>query len=185
MAIITTTLNRNAEVVPFTGLSQRGLDRSAVPRADVVYNGLNLAVPAPGAGNSSNLVIRCDLPNNFAYSIAEAHILLFSSTGNTWAALGSLAINNADPTTSQISMEVLSNGVSDAAGFSRQVWMPIGLSNTLIRSAPDASGPNIQFILDNPNLNHVAATCSFFVRVYQYDIEQAHHYAVNTPTLIR
>jgi len=181
MAVVTTTVTPTPMLNPFQGLGDMGLDRSRVPRADVVFSEKNTLIASPGAGNNSRIHVSCILPPNFAYAVAEIDVLVYGAP-STWNATGAAQMSIAGGAT--IPMELLSHGVSDANANGRNVYHCPTISKAMV-VPNDQSISSLLLVLDNQSDNSVAAALTFYVRFYQYNIEQVHHYNPNSPQLTR
>lgn len=175
---------------PFLGLDQLGIDRSNVPRAEIVYTGLNQVITAGGVGNTQRVAIACAFPRNFSYGLAEVHVSINVATGQTmsWNLNGVCIVvdaSTADGRTLSIPLPMLANGIADAGNKPQVLYNLDADLKTVVVPQPNTTGAQLSFGSDNPVENAPEATMNFFIRLYQYDIEQAHHYAVNTPTLVR
>ncbi len=189
MAIEQTSLSPLPTIFPFLGLDQLGLDRSNVPRAEVIYSGILQVVAASGVGDTQRLDITCELPQNFSYAMAECHIDITTAAGtlNTWNDDGILFLVDANNPARSIfvSSPLHSQGVIDTEMTPKHVYNLENIMKGVLVPPPNSIGAKVGLTFNNTTEGSVAATTSFYIRLYQFDIEQAHHFAVNTPDLIR
>ncbi len=189
MAITQTTLTPDPMVFPFLGLGQLGLDRSNVPRSEIVFSGINEIVTLGGVGDEQRLDITCNLPQNFSYALAEFHadISTAGGTTNSWDvdAIAFLVDATGAGRSISVSMPVTANGVADDIVLPRVVYDIGKVMSAVLVPPPNTSGAKLGVTFNNDIQGAVGALVTFYIRFYQYDIEQAHHYSVNTPTLIR
>lgn len=189
MAQIQTTITPAARIFPFTGLGETGQQRSMLPRAEVVFSGIDVAVTIAGAGDSQRLLIDCQLPLNFAYAIAECSLQLKSTDVVNWKPIGKLALQDSDATgrTFQTSVELESRGTIEVVSSAlARVWTPNRpLPRIVMLQVPGEAQSRVDLSVSNATLDQAAGTAIFYVRVLQYDITQAHSVLVNTPQLVR
>ena len=188
MATVATSTTQTLKSFAFTGIGDVKQDRSQIPRQEIFVSNSGV-IAAPGAGNVRQHTFNIVLPMNFSYALVEASFRLDSSAGvSDWA---------------KESDGVWSDGVS---GATRVVLIPVRF-NSLTTRAEQAPGAIQTFTMDKvPNQvlvpqsgtsanllwrvyddtdNGGATNYNVYARFLMYDITQAHHWAVNSPTLTR
>ncbi len=189
MAVTQTSLSPTPMVFPFLGLGQLGLDRSNVPRSEIVYSGEAVVVTAGMVGEEQRLDITCELPQNFSYALAEFHcdIATAGGTTNSWDADAIAFMVDAVGTdrTINVSMPITAEGIVDDVVLPRRVYNLQNPMRAVLVPPPNTIGAKLGATFNNDVQAAVQAAVTFYIRFYQFDIEQAHHYSVNTPTLIR
>lgn len=166
------------------GLSA-GQDRSSVPRSELIFTVSSGPILIEAGGSNQEVNITVVLDAGFSYSIQEAYASIKSVDGGDWAANGFVIVNTGAllGTTVRIELESeLSTAFVDGANTNRGYQWRNFPGNLLM---PSDTGASATFKLGNQSIDGAAATLQFMCRVIQYDIEQAHHYQVNTPILTR
>lgn len=182
-------LDLTPEIQPYTGLGQLTQDRSAIPRAEVFVGGLDIDITAGGVGNTQRFTLGMHLPRNFAYVLAEINVVIEVEAGlaMTWDAYGAGELSNGPDQdrshATPISLE--SPGVSDSTGNPRRIYTAPHPPKYLVLPPENKPGPYFALVWGNSTTDAPAAVSSFLIRFYQYDVEQAHHFAVNSPSLTR
>lgn len=188
MAIVTTTIVAPVLVQPYTGLPASVLERSAAPRADVIFKDNGVEVTAGGAGNTQRLAVACNLPQNFSYGFAEFHFSISTPTGsvNNWEANGlSIIVDAAAGRTSFINSPLFNRGVADSFSLPTRDYQIESKFSGILLPPANTSGAKMAITLANLTENMPAGTLNYYIRFYQFDVEQAYHYRLNSPQLIR
>jgi len=162
-----------------------GQDRSPVPRSELIFTVSSGAILIATGGNDQEVNITVVLDTGFSYSIQECYASIKSVDAADWQDNGFVIVNTGAllGTTVRIELESeLSTAFVDGANVNRGYQWRNFPGNLLM---PSDTGASATFKLGNQVIDGAAATLQFMCRVLQYDIEQAHHYQVNTPTLIR
>lgn len=161
-------------------------DRSSVPRAELIFTVSSGSVLDPGPGNAQRVLITPLMPAGFSYSIQEAYISVKGLEVDSWQTTGWVIVNTGALLGTTVRIEIPSAPTSlysDGAQFNiGYVWKNVFPGNLLM---PSDTGASATFKVSNIVDDKAAATIQFMCRVLQYDIEQAHHYQVNTPILTR
>lgn len=188
MALVQTILSPAPVLFAYVGIGDVLItDRSAIPKSEVVFSGVGEDVTLSGAGDTQRCSINMSLPVNFAYALVDADMTLIGTDAAQWNGTAGLQIQNNNASPSQINhVQGISNGVIvegarrtwgfNSPGFPKQIISPIVNSASFIFA---------QALVENNTAEQVAMTCDFYFRWFQYDIEQAHHFAVNQALLVR
>jgi len=196
VAVITTAIDATLQRFAFQGLDEVTRPLSHVPRAEMFWQVLNAVVPPPGESNNQRVIINCSLPGNFAYVVSEVHLRTTQTMG------GSQQNDGVDAVVAAVLMDTISLGESTLAiPFSGTSLFPaeqngrrgftFDLPKTLIAPYPyrtQASVQNtglLQFDFFSNFENGGEISVNLFCRVLQFDIDQLHHFQVNTPTPVR
>ena len=188
MATITTTPTLNERIFPFVGTNEVISRRTDLPRSTVRYSCVDVSIPASGAGNDRAISCSMAMPENFAYALTEVEALVRGPAG------GDIGFETAF---SQIELFVGSTRVRRVP-LSYKFDQGVQMSSVYRKSnvfrveppkevfLPDAEGMMfLTFQLMDATINGPDALFSFNCRFLQFDVNQAHHVAVNTPTLTR
>lgn len=191
MATTTSSFSPNPAVFPYQGMPEIPMERSAIPRGEVQYRIVGGAVTIGAVGEDQRIAITCSFPPNFSYVLAEVTMKIAVGQGldNDWQAV---AIGNiTDSTGVDINYQTNFEGINTAIGDDTTVVGPkriYGFDNlpkVTILTPPGSTPGRLAVTCANLTLAGPVGTLDFFARFYQYDVTQTHHYAVNSPTLIR
>jgi len=188
MAIEATVLRPTVTVFPWQGLDDIRRDKSEIPRAEVRYFVNAGAITDSGVGDTQSVRIQCDLPKNFAYVLLDLNMSMYST------AVAPIGFNNAiasiaDANFSQFNitwgLEKMASQSLGALAF--DTWNCSRDNLPSVTLIPPSDGSMIQLTVDlyNETTNQTGYAAYFFARFARYDISQAYHWAVNTPTLTR
>jgi len=190
-----TVFNPEPRIFPFVGFPEPQSDFMFYPRSEITYNIKNGLVPNPASALDDQLCsVSCALPGNFAYVVAEVHLQLFASlpSGNAnvsdWEGQCETYITE---TASFASADALwyTEGLSGGAFLgtetvqARRVYQFASLVKKVI--LPRLEDASLTMNVANPVLNGPDVKINFQARFLTFDISQAHHVAISTPTLIR
>lgn len=189
MAIVQTTVNIDPVIFGFSGLGGMIQPQTEVPRGEVVYSTTNEAVTV-GTGDGQFLEIICNLPRNFAYVLMEIHLGITGVGVDDWDEVALAALVDTKTPNGRsfnLQMQGTSNGLGHrlpGSNFSfRRLYTFEDYAKVLVQGS--AARLNVDLANDGlGDLDQVAAF-EFYARFLMYDIDQAHHYQVNTPTPVR
>jgi len=193
MTTTTTSITAAASLFPFTGMVAGELDRSSVPQAEVIYKILNGAVTVGGSGNEQRLDVTFEIPRNYAYAVVGVAVSITVVNGltNSWDDDADLFIVDATGSgrTFEAHMRFGSGPVLDTLGTPRKTYAvdsgSFGLVRTIVVPPPNSTGQKFAITFENLTQDAPAALVQVFARALLYTIEQAHHFQVNTPMLVR
>ncbi len=154
-----------------------------------MFREVDFDVAATGAGDTSRVIISCVLPQNFSYVMCDTALSLRPISAGT---------NNYD---NQVNVNVTdSDGGTDRTWSWRTVlasdgevinntlhwkyWRPLNLPTMTILTAPGQQA-SATLVAMNETANDVAYKGNLVVRFLAFDVNQVHHWAVNTPQLVR
>lgn len=192
MPTTTQTINPVMSLNQWAGLSDPRRDKSIVPRGEVRFTSIAEDVTIPTAGEDGILQIVCVFPQNFAFVFGELSMKLAVGIGdaNTFEDCGQILIVSSLPRTEagqQTFTEIKSDGncLALIARGPQKVYSPVAMS--AMTYLPDRSGSNVEMhvTIGNATTDFDAGVLDFFARFYMFDVEQAHHFEVNTPSLVR
>ncbi len=186
MATTTTTTAPDPEVFSFSGLPPLRIQQpSPLPRGFISYENSAVAITVAGAGEDQVWRINCVLPIGYAYILVDAHISMQGAIADLagWDTVMNAELNFDTPVRA-----IQFDGVSQGDTFStttidRRVFTFPDLPQAIIPVNDIVS--QVGFRVGNHTTDDAAMTGSVFVRLMQYDIEQAHYYALHTRQLIR
>ena len=187
MATTQTDITPTQRIFPFTGIPDVSSVRSDLPRAEIRGFVADQDIAQAGLGNDRVVVFTQVMPANFSYALVSCSFVFFAGTGETtdftsaysYVQIGTVAGNRRYiPLETKVSSSEATQTIRAFYQFSlvppKEVLMPDpGQDVRLIVSVPD------------PVDNGPANICNFHSRFLQFDVSQAHHVQVNTPTLIR
>lgn len=200
MAVTTTTLSVAAGTVelvhfPFSGMAEIPRDRSDVPRASLVFSTNYATVPGAGAGNTQRLRVSMPFPLNFSYVITDVNYMIVGDTGgatNNFANVATLNVRQSkgpDGTFEYLQFFPMS------LAFKAEAAALNAAQNQALLFCLDKAPRQVIIPRDSQDglvIEHQNATANdqdysvqLYVRVLQYDVEQANNWAVNTPTPVR
>lgn len=187
MATTVTSFTPNPLLFSYTGLPAGDL-RANLPRAEVHFGGPQLSanVTVAAAGEDQRIDITCVLPSGYAYVLRELHLGMQNDDVADWEDNGFTTFQNATTDadrTTFVPMGINSPG-GGANGPALFRWKNWTLTDPIRQvTLPAIGNQGLEFFLSlqNPVIDGAAGFAHFQIRFLQYDIEQAHHYAVNNP----
>ncbi len=186
MATTTTTTDLTPEYFAFSGLPPlESLENSPFPRGYTVFEDSSVAITVAGAGEDQIWRIEADLPIGYAYVLVEAHVQLQGAIADLagWdTAMGGEIVSPGR----SIPFDGLASPDSDimaTTALDRRIFSFPDLSTTIL-IAEDTTATMILRI-GNHTTDDGAMTGSVFIKFMTYDIEQAHHFQIHTPQLVR
>lgn len=191
MAATVTTIAPPPLLFSYTGLPAGDL-RLNLPRAEVHFGGPQLSanVTVAGAGDDQRIDITCTLPLGYAYVLRELHLSMVNDDAADWEDNGFTTWQNstteADRSTFvPMGIHSTGGGANGPAGFRVKNWTLVDPIRQVVKPAVGNQGLEFFLSLQNPVIDGAAGFVHFMIRFLQYDIEQAHHYAVNNPIPVR
>lgn len=183
MATVTTTLLPIVSTFPFTGYVEPNLTPAA--RGEVLAVLKDGTWTASGAGDNQRLIIRVNLPNNFAYVVTDVQLEIKGSVGLVYNVdlQGALNLYNAGSVANR-TLDVpigLTCPGDYALNLADQVatYRPLNLYKGIVIPAfNDNVRLECQFY--NTTANDQQYDVDFVARFLQFDINQVHALAVNT-----
>lgn len=188
MAEVITTDTAILTGFPYAGITDLARDISDVPRREVRFAVIDGAIAAGGAGNTQTLRVNCLPEPNFAYVIIEAFANIdIVGTNNFQAeAVYSITDDRADIARTYFWFNQMSGTAAvSAGGVKSKIYRAAQVPQLTVTPAAEGDGMQLQFTFTNFVENDNAYTYDFFCRLLQYDIEQANHFAVNSPSPVR
>jgi len=188
MADIANIVTAEGVPFPFAG-DQVGAPDVSLPRGKIIFEG-SAVIAAKIATNTTTLIINCDLPRNFAYSLNSGALSLLFPTATADSAHWTDALVTFFPDGSGLPR------ISTAMGFSNQaasgnngsvaVYFPLSNYRDLFFNTNSNSPLVAVNVSDNDAVNAtVAGTVFFCFSFLQYDIDQMYHQVVNSPIPVR
>lgn len=193
MATTTTTLVPDVVELPYIrGGDEAEVWRSNAPRGEkfftVAPSSTNITIAA--AGEDQLITMQMILPSGFAYVLVELHATMFGADIGDWDTSARCEYKNNLTTNSATilaGMKCTSDGLWHAATTLPGTDMTVSAGDLykgimLPMLETDAA---ITFQWFNTTIDGIAMTFRMFARVLVYDINQAHHQAVNAPVPVR
>lgn len=186
MAVATTTFTPPPMRQAFSGLDSVGGERSPWPNAEQRFCVLAGAVDVEAGGDSQKVDIQCDLPVNFAYTLMEIHMSIFGADIADWETNGDCFFTDGTGSLPQgrtmiSAIPAWSEGVVGTLLAFRFDFQGMGVQ----LPANAVSTPQLRFIMANDTIDGSAMTVNFCARFLQFNIEQAHHFEVNSAMAVR
>lgn len=189
MATVKTTITPTEFLFPWQGIDDLARDRSDIPRAELRFSAIESVIAASGVGDNQSIQVVCDLPVNFSYVLLELYLMIGGS-GQTddvtfTPALCSIVDNDSGARTYNINFDLARQQLQSSSGSYFATYCTSKYPNLVIIPQPTAGNAQLLVDLYNPVANDSAVIANFYARFARYDISQAHHWQVNTPSLVR
>jgi hypothetical protein len=195
MAEVSTTIPLVNRLRTYTGIgADPNRNDTPVPRGELRCAAHDASIAAVGAGDTQVVFIDCLPPVNFAYVLASVSIAVKPASAahaNNFLNVANGYLANSDSSalaTYEDYFALTSPGKSYDAftGGALKVFQPVDLPGTVLLQRNDSDrSARVWFGMENDTANDVAYLLTFLSRFYVYDLEQAHHYGINTPILTR
>ena len=193
MALELTTLTPLPTLFGFSGLDEAYRDQSQVPRQACSFNSSANIIPVPNAGDTQATVVKTILPIGYAYVLLEASMVLDSLDGganNFLDTMGCFAIDSivSARRTYESFFAMTSPGLIQSSPQSTtksRVYQTAGRAPKHVILPAEGQQAQISFRNDNTVADDGQYRLSFRATFLMYDISQSHHFAVNTPQLVR
>lgn len=188
MALISTNFTPVVQYFPYTGIADVArTERSAIPRAEIVFAQIDGAVTISGVGDTQRINVNMNLPRNYAYALVDANIAVTGVDALQWATTVAMAVfNDLAAVTQKVHLQGVSNGLLNTGADSRKSYTFATLTKQIIKPlVGSASSVFAQVQLSNNTTDQTAMEVDFFFRWFQFDIDQALHFAVNQAILVR
>lgn len=175
---------------PYQGLTDPQRDLSAIPRGEIIFNGIGAAI-TDGDATGQVLRVRCVLPSSFAYALADVSLEISDNgTGaNSFDDVARLSLDSQDPTGLPIAFyQMKSEGLVNQAGtalYQNKVYTICPGKPTFMLFNDQGEAPEVQIQVTNRTGLETGLTAAFFVRMYQYDIAQVFNWEPNVAQLVR
>jgi len=190
MATVTTTIIPTISVFPFAGYTQDS-ETTGAARSQVVAHVLNSAVALSGVGDNQQIVVRFDLPVNFAYAMVDYCLEITAATGGDVAFANNIdfimtnhVTANSRTLTIPIGLNSAGAAPSESTDTEKKVYRPWCPYKGLIQ-AEGTSQVRVQAQSFNETANDIAYTVSCTARFLQYDVRQFNHLGVNSAVVVR
>ncbi len=172
----------------FTNLPDPISEKSAIPRAELFYIVNRSKNPNNVAAGSDVIQIVCELPQAFAYVLSEVHCRLATSGADeAWDVdMQADIADNKFFNQSDVLVPFVGHSSADiqAGTQPRDYVFMDNIPKTVIICQPGQEGRAI-FNVNRTGDTLAIGNLSFFCRVLQFDVDQAHRYEVNTPIPVR
>ncbi len=194
MALVTTTVTPSPRSFGFTGIGHED-PKDAIPRAELVYSFLDETIDSTGVADLMRLQVDIRLPQSYSYSLVDFALSIKGDqtdmtakipTGVTWqlfdavTAAKQLALYSAEAPSIAGVLPVNAN-----VGFDARIQYSVPHKPKMTWVLQPGEDGRCLINLTALDLNTAASEASGYFRFLQYDVDQAHHWAVNTPSLTR
>jgi len=183
MATVTTTITPTPVPFPYSGLPDVISERTGIPRGEQSFNENGTAITLAGVGDVQQLIVNCNLPPGYAYVFRECNAFNLATDATDWDSTAYLGFTDSltgGEQSFKIAVEMASSGATQF-GTRKIINSPIEPFRQVILPANGTSQIQAQLIWTNAVTNGAVGSLFFSCRFLQFDIEQAHHYAVNYP----
>ncbi len=192
MAIVALTLPYTQTIFPFQGLSEVPRERSDVPRSELICQLQGAAVASGGVGDSTHLSLTASLGQNFSYVMVDFYLGIFGQTAAASVDYEDLASMNLNNAVSGIGRDYamlsspFSRGEQNFGGTNvRMKTYQLDRYENIVVLAPPSRQAGLTVSIFNPTLDDQDYSVNSMVRFLVYDVNQTHHYQVNTPVVVR
>jgi len=190
MAIEVTTRNPQAQPFGFTGFDETRTKGADIARAELIYSELGVNVPQPVGLDQQQVNIRVSLRTGFTYVLLDYAVSITTTGGDLiedWPNTGDYVYQPTDLPGAKFRFdgEMKADGVTiQNATQSKKDYRALNKPSFVMIPAVGANAL-LSVTLTNKAEQGPLATLAYFFRFLQYDVDQAHHWAVNTPTFVR
>lgn len=183
MALVVTSVTPDPVPFPYSGRQKP----DQAPMGEIIFASGNQDIALTGVGDNQFLNLTCNPPQNFAYVMMEASLRIrVDNTGDT-NNFNTIAQTNwrDNNKMSSFNQRMDAGAVFDNAGFEELTFVHAGNLPTIM--AVPNSGEQTSWIMTcfNSTANDVAYVAVGFVRMLQFDLQQAHDWRSNVPLLVR
>ncbi len=189
MATITTALTPTATRLAFIGPAPTIEQwETPIPQAEIAFIEQNAAVIISGVGDNQLISIVAALPRGFAYILAEANMNLNSADVDAWQDSARFRIKDAGSGprwTVHQRFEASANVINNATSSFNKVYELVHTPVQKVIIGDLDAAPELVIQVMNLTTDQAAGTLDFFCRFLQFELNQAYHWAVNTPWPVR
>lgn len=159
-----------------------------IPRGEAIFSVFFDTIAAPSAGDSQSMSITCALPTTFAYILMEATVEIYDAeVGDTadWDPALRATVRESASQGEWIATPRMDAGAafSISAILKGKVYQMLDPPKKMI--IPKVGGGEVFFAMQNTSVDGGPMTCNALVKLLEFDLNQAHYYAVNTPVPVR
>lgn len=189
MAVVTSTVLLTESSVPYIGAAPtRDQWPTNIPRSEKIFTAINAAVTVAAGGDTQAIVMNQVLAEGFAYVMLEGAVQLSGADVADWntAIFATLDDTTANPRFRDI-YQVDRGGVSSVGGGGAALSTCYRCTSCPTKMLIPSTSPGGQnrWVLENIVPDGVAMTVICFFRFLVFDLNQAYHWAVNTPLPVR
>ena len=186
MAAVLTTIIPEASSFSFEGRGDLLRAQTQVARQETFFVGSQTVVAA-GAGDTRQVKFEFNLPPNFAFVCIEMSARIIATAGDLWEKQSDGTFANAQSGARSIEIPVsltTSSTMAEAIQASTLIYTMKTVTKMVLTPINNES---VQMTINfrDSKASSGAATFTWFARFLMYDVTQAHHYQVNSPTLTR
>ncbi len=191
MAIVRTTITGVPQLFPYSGTGAIMQMQGERPRGEIRFNFDAVAVALTGVGDNQQVFVSLTLPQSYAYTIADAFFALTSEAAgtNNFPNQGHASFNDrasGSPINQSVPLEFTSAGsVGVTATDNARKTYNVGKVPQGLMVPQPGQNPAMFSQYTNTTANDAAYTAKGYFRFLQFDIDQAYHVLVNSPTPVR
>jgi len=188
MATTATIVSPEATPFPYRGMPDIVGQATGVPRGEISFSEPDGDITVAAAAEFQRLDVRCCLPIGYAYVFREMHLSLSGADSNDWSLFGHGTFGDAETAgirENSMLFEFASRGVIPIETNPRITYSYVNLPKQVVLPVSNAEGPIAILSIINPVADGTLMKFIFSARFLQFDIEQANHYAVNSPLPVR
>lgn len=184
------TSSMNVQTFAYIGFNEQQRSFSAIPRSERVFSltpaAANVTVAA--AGKDQRVEFFMPLPQGYGYVMSELHCTLFGADTADWDATARVEAKDSTTTNNDwlAGMPCTSIGIWHRTNILPGRDYTVA-DNDLLKKIiiPRSANAEVVFQLSNLVTDGVAMTLMGMVRFLMFDLNQVHHWAVNTPVPVR
>lgn len=186
MATITTTIAAEFTRTPFVKPPDELRGEIGMPRSIVNFCVVAGVVDAKPVNDVQNLNVTIAVDPTFAYRLVDANVSVIQDIANDWASMSFLEVKDGIRGLAVSAVQRWIMIVDDSRHDDVEIFIaqsPDPRPTYIIQARPETGvAPTITFKATNRNAAVGAAgTCDALFTFFEYEVEQAQHFAVNVP----
>lgn len=173
---------------PYIGLMSGDYAQTFIPKSEVLFSLSAGTIVVAGAGEDQQVRVTCNLPRGWAYVFLEATLRITNADVADWDDCASSEMKDNDSgTVNFITHMTMCTGAGIAHASTTQPIKTYHVMNPInkVFLCNGAGDGRLRFVLHNLVIDGAAGTCDAYARFLRFELNQAHHYAVNTPVSVR
>lgn len=189
MATTATLVSINGTSFPYIGTGVPAAQQpTMIPSAEVLFQS-DATITVAAAGEDQSLLIQCHLPRSFCWVLVESTFRLSSIAGDNWdSECVSSIFDSGAAATVIVPIHCWANpagdGLAHQAGQKIRTFTADPVPQKMIVPLADDNA-RFDIFLENNTIDGAVGSIRFYARFLRYDRNQAQHWQVNTPVLIR
>jgi len=183
MATVTTTLTPDPRLFLYEGMPDAARQSSVAPVGEVEFIVHDESIASVGAGDNQAIDITCECPVNYAYALLDLSASISGvPTGNTnnWSTALTAFVSDSGfaDRTFEWYLCMDNHGVStNATNKQFRAYCPQRLPSIVVAGIQ----PQLQIQSFNTTAADSGYNLNLYARFLQFNVNQQHHFEVNTP----